>query len=101
MPSGRVAKLTVSPLFILGQSDEFAGERLADEDQADPPLDLARRPDAPHLVAGVIPGLDHRSGLAPGRVQPEAGGRVLAQGLMRALLVVFCLKASKRRCWSC
>ena len=40
-----------------GEPDQFAGQRLADEDELAAPFDLSARAHPPHLMIGVAPGL--------------------------------------------
>src|ERR1700677_4492797 len=77
----------VMPRVALGDPNDFAGQRLADEDAGAAPSDLARGAHASHLMMGVIPGILDPRRHRPGRGAPDLRGRRLLQRLVRTLLV--------------
>src|ERR1700733_5379858 len=71
----------------LGDPDDFAGQRLADEHAGAAPSDLARRTHTSDLVVGVIPGIIDPRGHRPRGRAPDLRGWRLLQRLVRTLLV--------------
>src|SRR5215475_5211420 len=82
--------------FELGQTNELAGERLADEDAMTSPFDLAVRVDPTNLVIFVITRLRPLRYCSIRR-RIEFAGHTLAQRLMRPFLVVMVAEHIKAR----
>jgi hypothetical protein len=95
------------PIIDLGETDELTGQRLADEDELAPPLDLAGVAHAANLVVRVVPGIgEARRQGASGRL-PSRGRCRLADRPVRALHVearpkpveARLLLGDRGRCW--
>lgn len=78
----------VKALVELGDADDLSGQRLADEEMAAAPLDLAVGADAADLMVGVVPGVFEPVREGPRRGRPVIGRRGLVQRLVRPLIVV-------------
>ena len=72
----------------LGQPDELAHQRLADERELAPPLDVAFVAHPPHLMKSVVPGILEALRHGAGRGLVDFGRRPLGKRLVRALLVI-------------
>src|SRR5208282_5034233 len=84
-------------VFEFGEANQFARERLADEDEFAPPFDFAGGADPARLVVGVIPGLvDPLGHGAWGRCVELGRGR-LAQRLVGTFLVVMAAELVEAR----
>ena len=73
--------------FSLDDPDRLADERLAQEDAAAPPLDLAVAADPPHIMVCSIVGFTQPAGIDARRRLVVFRRRVEAECLMRTLLV--------------
>src|SRR5450631_2692401 len=81
--------------FGLFDRDGFAHERAANVDEVAPPFDLAVAADLAHRRLGRIIGLGKAARHGAARRLVEARRRLLAQRLMRALLVIVAGKSRK------
>src|SRR5262249_15497340 len=72
----------------LGDADGFADQGLAEEDEVAGPLDRTIGAHAAHGVLGVVAGFLDALGIAAGAWLIVAGRSFLAEGLVRALVVV-------------
>ena len=70
--------------LAFGETDPFADERLADEDERAAPFDLSAGAHPPHLVIGVVPGVFDAVGKRARRGLVALGWRRLPQRLVRA-----------------
>src|SRR5690606_24994667 len=77
------------PAFGLGEADEFAAHRLADEDVLALPLDLAPRLHASNLVPRVVPWVLDARRVGPGRGHIVPRRRLLPECLVRPLAIEF------------
>src|SRR5262245_44237495 len=72
----------------LGDADELADQRGADEDKLAFPHDLARAANTSDLVIRVIPGVFHASRHGAARRLVELGRQLLPERLVRTLFIV-------------
>src|SRR5919204_3180266 len=77
---------------VLGQADELACERLADENALAAPLDLAGVMHTTNFMIGIVPGILQAHRHCTSRSLPAFGGRYLVDRFVRALLVVISAK---------
>src|SRR5262249_24482152 len=77
----------------LGDANGFADQDLAEEDELAAPLDLAVGVDTSHRMIAVVGRLAQRTRIAPGRGPVERRRRLLAERLMRPLLVELAAEA--------
>src|SRR3990172_7547018 len=74
--------------FGLGDADDLAGQRFADEHELAAPLDLTVGSHTAHGVVGVVPGFLDPIGILPRRGAVVRRRRLLAERLVRALVIV-------------
>src|SRR6516162_3788758 len=75
-------------VVALGETDELADQRLADEHLLAFPLDRPTGPHAAHLMIGVVPRIVETPRHGAGRRPPTRRRRDLSERLVRPLLVV-------------